>query len=175
MGFILCTEPELNQLELVSGYIASSNSYAFSVFFWHPVCTHNSIEHPELWTISLIIFVLRQVAGTILLLNSFYVRANILTPRPHVVQLSMYIINRTLHGGSNTNAFLALYIRVDGYIKVYITSVGILNVCNLWILLRKIVIYLVGRKCHLHGRQPRNLCIWKPLYRFLCWRHFRQL
>ena len=27
--------------------------------------------------------------------------------------------------------------------KVYITSVGILNVCNLWILLRKIAIYLV--------------------------------
>ena len=37
------------------------------------------------------------------------------------------------------------------YLKVYITSVGILNVCNLWILLRKIVIYLVGRKCRLHG------------------------
>ena len=35
--------------------------------------------------------------------------------------------------------------------KVHITSVGILNVCNLWILLRKIVIYLVGRKCRLHG------------------------
>ena len=28
---------------------------------------------------------------------------------------------------------------------------GILNICNLWVLLRKIVIYLVGRKCHLHG------------------------
>ena len=36
-------------------------------------------------------------------------------------------------------------------IKAHITSVGILNVCNLWILLRKIVIYLVGRKCRLHG------------------------
>ena len=35
--------------------------------------------------------------------------------------------------------------------KVLITSMGILNICNLWILLRKIVIYLVGRKCHLHG------------------------
>ena len=34
--------------------------------------------------------------------------------------------------------------------KVHITSVGTLNVCNLWILLRKIVIYLVGRKCRLH-------------------------
>ena len=32
-----------------------------------------------------------------------------------------------------------------------ITSGGILNICNLWILLRKIVIYLVGRKCHLRG------------------------
>ena len=37
------------------------------------------------------------------------------------------------------------------FVKVYITSVGILNVCNLWILLRKIVIYLVGQKCRLHG------------------------
>ena len=36
-------------------------------------------------------------------------------------------------------------------LKVYITSVGILNVRNLWILLRKIVIYLVGQKCRLHG------------------------
>ena len=36
-------------------------------------------------------------------------------------------------------------------LKVYITSVGILNVCNLWILLRKIVIYLAGRKRRLHG------------------------
>ena len=27
--------------------------------------------------------------------------------------------------------------------EVHITSVGILNVCNLWILLRKIAIYLV--------------------------------
>ena len=35
-------------------------------------------------------------------------------------------------------------------VEVRITSVGILNICNLWILLRKIVIYLVGRKCHLH-------------------------
>ena len=35
--------------------------------------------------------------------------------------------------------------------KVHITSMGILNICNLWILLRKIVIYLVGRKCHLHA------------------------
>ena len=26
---------------------------------------------------------------------------------------------------------------------------GILNICNLWILPSKIVIYLVGRKCHL--------------------------
>ena len=30
---------------------------------------------------------------------------------------------------------------------MHITSVGTLNLCNLWILLRKIVIYLVGRKC----------------------------
>ena len=27
---------------------------------------------------------------------------------------------------------------------MHITSVGTLNVCNLWILLRKIVVYLVG-------------------------------
>ena len=36
------------------------------------------------------------------------------------------------------------------FFKVHITSVGTLNVCYLWILLRKIVIYLVGRKCRLH-------------------------
>ena len=42
--------------------------------------------------------------------------------------------------------------RDAGNVKVPITSMGILNICNLWILLRKIVIYLVGRKCHLHGR-----------------------
>ena len=36
-------------------------------------------------------------------------------------------------------------------IKDPITSMGILNICYLWILLRKMVIYLVGRKCHLHG------------------------
>ena len=35
--------------------------------------------------------------------------------------------------------------------KVRITSMGILNICNLWILLKTIVICLVGRKCHLHG------------------------
>ena len=32
----------------------------------------------------------------------------------------------------------------------YVMSVGIWYICNLWILLRKIVIYLVGRKFHLH-------------------------
>ena len=32
-----------------------------------------------------------------------------------------------------------------------LSPLGILNICNLWILLRKIVIYLVERKCHLHG------------------------
>ena len=31
-----------------------------------------------------------------------------------------------------------------------ITSVEILHICNRWIILRKIVIYLVGRKFHLH-------------------------
>ena len=38
------------------------------------------------------------------------------------------------------------------FLKCLSPSMGILNICNLWILLRKIVIYLVGRKCHLHGR-----------------------
>ena len=38
------------------------------------------------------------------------------------------------------------------HIKVCITAVGILNICNLWILQRKIVVFLVGRKRHLHGR-----------------------
>ena len=36
-------------------------------------------------------------------------------------------------------------------IKVRITSMEILNICNLWILLRKIVKDLVGRKCRLDG------------------------
>ena len=35
----------------------------------------------------------------------------------------------------------------QGSFKVPITSMGILNICNFWILLRKIVMYLVGRKC----------------------------
>ena len=36
-------------------------------------------------------------------------------------------------------------------IKVPISCLEILHICNLWILLRKIVIYLVGRKCYLRG------------------------
>ena len=35
--------------------------------------------------------------------------------------------------------------------KVHIRPVGILHICNLWISLRKIVIYLVGRILHLRG------------------------
>ena len=35
--------------------------------------------------------------------------------------------------------------------KVPISCLGILRICNLWILLRKIVIYLVGRKFYLRG------------------------
>ena len=40
-------------------------------------------------------------------------------------------------------------------IKVLISCLGILHICNLWILLRKIVIYLVGRKfvIYLVGRK----------------------
>ena len=34
--------------------------------------------------------------------------------------------------------------------KVPTMSVGILHICNLWILLKKIVIYLIGRTFHLH-------------------------
>ena len=37
-------------------------------------------------------------------------------------------------------------------IKVPISCLGILHICNLWIRLRTIVIYLVGRKCYLRGR-----------------------
>ena len=33
------------------------------------------------------------------------------------------------------------------FVKMRITSMGILNIYNLWILLRKIAIYLVGRRC----------------------------
>ena len=36
-------------------------------------------------------------------------------------------------------------------VKVPISCLGILHICNLWTLLRKIVIYLVGRKCYLRG------------------------
>ena len=36
-------------------------------------------------------------------------------------------------------------------VKVRITSMGILNICNLWILLRKSVIHFVGRKFYLRG------------------------
>ena len=39
----------------------------------------------------------------------------------------------------------------DTTIKVPISCLGILHICNLWILLRKIVIYLVGRKFYLRG------------------------
>ena len=37
------------------------------------------------------------------------------------------------------------------FFKVPISCLGILHICNLWILLRKIVIYLVGWKCYLRG------------------------
>ena len=42
---------------------------------------------------------------------------------------------------------------------VRISCLGILHICNLWILLRKIVIYLVGRKCYLRGL----FCCWSWL------------
>ena len=35
-------------------------------------------------------------------------------------------------------------------IKVLLASVEILHICNLWILRRTIVVYIVGRKFHLH-------------------------
>ena len=46
--------------------------------------------------------------------------------------------------------FLALS-EFDTTIKVPISCLGTLHICNLWILLRKIVIYLVGRKFYLRG------------------------
>ena len=36
-------------------------------------------------------------------------------------------------------------------VKVPISCLGILHICNLWILLRKIVLYFVGRKFYLRG------------------------
>ena len=36
-------------------------------------------------------------------------------------------------------------------VKVPIRPVEILHICDLWVRLRKIVTYLVGRKLHLHG------------------------
>ena len=47
--------------------------------------------------------------------------------------------------------------------QVHINSVGTLNTFNLWILLRKIVIYLLGRKFHLH-----------ELFRCLSWRSYQK-
>ena len=40
--------------------------------------------------------------------------------------------------------------RITILVKVPLYNVEILHICNLWILLKKIVIYLVGRKFHLH-------------------------
>ena len=45
-----------------------------------------------------------------------------------------------------------IYVSGTEQFKVPISSMWILSICNLWILLRKIVIYIVGRKCLLHGR-----------------------
>ena len=53
------------------------------------------------------------------------------------------------------------------YFKVPISCLGILHICNLWILLRKIVIYLVGRKFYLRGL----FCCWS----WRKWRHSRNL
>ena len=48
-------------------------------------------------------------------------------------------------------------------VKVPITSVGILHICKLWILLKKIVIYLVGRKFHLRSLRDINpgICLYE--------------
>ena len=52
-------------------------------------------------------------------------------------------------------------------LKVPISCLGILHICNLWILLRKIVIYLVDQKCYLRGL----FCCWSRRK----WRHSRNL
>ena len=52
-------------------------------------------------------------------------------------------------------------------IKVPISCLVILHICNLWILLRNIVIYLVGRKFYLR----RLFCCWSRRK----WRHSRNL
>ena len=46
---------------------------------------------------------------------------------------------------------LLLFFSLSSIFKVPISCLGILHICNLWILLRKIVIYLVGRKFYLRG------------------------
>ena len=108
-----------------------------------------------------------------------------------VNDVSFLKIFMQVNGGldASTLSILEQQNKVSGSFKVPVTSMRILNICNLWILLRKIVIYLVGRKCHLHGlfwllklskwrqsdNNPGTYLYKKPLYRFLGWLHFRQL
>ena len=48
-----------------------------------------------------------------------------------------------------------VYLSKNVQLKVRIWPVGILHICNLWISLRKIVIYLVDRILHLRASQNR--------------------
>ena len=57
------------------------------------------------------------------------------------------------------------------YYYIIISCLGILHICNLWILLRKIVIYLVGRKFYLRGRffgKPRKTVIFENRFNRCC-------
>ena len=46
--------------------------------------------------------------------------------------------------------FVCLALPCKRGLKVPLKRLGILHICNLWILLKQIVIYLVNRKFHLH-------------------------
>ena len=64
------------------------------------------------------------------------------------------------------------------YVKVPLTPKCFLNICNLWILLRKIVMYLVGRKFHLHrlfycyivdeNYINQGICLYEDLFTDTC-------
>ena len=69
---------------------------------------------------------------------------------------------------SNTGIFLQLNFSMHMHFKVHINSVGILINFNLWILLRKIVEYLVGQTFHLPGL---SRCRWHSYRKWRQCRH----
>ena len=62
-----------------------------------------------------------------------------------------YIFNLSLETGQIIEIIGLITSIYSTSIKVPISCLGILHICNLWILLRKIVIYFVGRKFYNRG------------------------